>query len=83
MASHSGFLLTQQAIDINARPQIQLWVVTDTGAVKLNIANQTPLFFIDTSQLEQALALINQQGTMELMNDNLDIIKSQELIDHP
>lgn len=62
MAPLSGFLLTQQAVDINGRSQIQLWVATATGAVKLNITDQTPLFFIDHSQLEQALTLISRQG---------------------
>lgn len=62
MLPQSGFLLTQQAIDINEKPEIQLWAITNDGVVKLNISDQIPLFFVEKSQLEQALVLLSQQA---------------------
>ena len=52
--SQHGFLLTQQALDISTSPQIQLWLSTDNGPVKLNIDKQQPLFFIKESDLAQS-----------------------------
>ena len=62
MASQSGFLLTQQAVDINSTPLIELWAVTANGAVKLHINNQMPIFFIVASDTKSAIALLTQQG---------------------
>jgi len=60
MTSHCGFLLTQQAVDINGRSQILLWLITDNGPVKLIIDKQTPLFFISQEQLTSAIELLNR-----------------------
>ncbi|NRA84697.1 MAG: DNA polymerase II, partial [Gammaproteobacteria bacterium] len=62
MISQTGFVLTQQAIDYNFKPLIELWVITDNGAVKLNITGQIPLFFIASSQTKPMLTLLKQQG---------------------
>ena len=60
MTAHSGFLLTQQAIDINGKSQILLWLITDHGPVKLIINDQSPLFFISNEQLDLAVELLNR-----------------------
>ncbi|NRA70663.1 MAG: DNA polymerase II [Gammaproteobacteria bacterium] len=61
MTPNSGFLLTQQSIDINRSPHIQLWIITDNGAVKLNISDQQPLFFIKNDDLAFSRQLLQQQ----------------------
>ncbi len=54
----TGFLLTRQAHDTSSGIVITLWLKTENGPAKLLIENEQALFFIESRQLEKALALL-------------------------
>ena len=47
-----GFLLTRQSFDRHSKSEINLWLSTAKGPVKLNIANETPVFFIQQADIQ-------------------------------
>ncbi|GHE83599.1 DNA polymerase II [Thalassotalea profundi] len=53
-----GILLTRQVIDTRQGTLVHLWLKTTTGPVKLEISNETPVFFIEQKDNEVAQKLL-------------------------
>tara|TARA_R110002167_G_scaffold68716_4_gene194026 strand:- start:6741 stop:9086 length:2346 start_codon:yes stop_codon:yes gene_type:complete len=53
-----GFLLTRQSFDRGGQTEIQLWLASAEGPVRLTIQGERPLFFVHQHQREQVEALL-------------------------
>ncbi len=53
LSAQQGFLLTRQSFDRQGSTQINLWVSTADGPVRLIITDEKPVFFLKQSDLKQ------------------------------
>ncbi|TQV75180.1 DNA polymerase II [Aliikangiella marina] len=53
-----GFLLSRHSYDRQDSTQIDLWLATDDGPVKLSVTNEKPVFFIRRKDADNAKALL-------------------------
>ena len=67
----SGFLLTKQSQDISSGIRVTLWLKTSQGAVKLEVNNESAVFFVEQSQAQEAKQI--------LLSRNVKLEKSESL----
>ncbi len=56
----TGFLLTRQSRDINQRIQVEYWLSTAEGPVRLLLENEYATFYLPLSEKDRALTLFRQ-----------------------
>ena len=62
LVAQDGFLITRASRDSNGGAQVQLWVTTDSGPALLRCRDQQPVFFIASSERQQAQVALQQSG---------------------
>lgn len=74
---HRGFILTRQARDLGSHTQIDLWLSTDSGPALVQIPNQESVFFVQTQDQAQVLAL-SQAHQVHCRFRNLELTTFQQ-----
>lgn len=62
MHSITGFILTRQAIDTRKGIVLHYWLKTPDGAKQITVYDEKAVFFVESNDSEQAIALIENEG---------------------
>lgn len=60
VAHQTGFLLTRQSRDVGAQVQVEYWLATAEGPVRLLLEDEPPSFYLLLKDKERALTLFRQ-----------------------